>query len=112
MSKFWSGRPKTAEQLEKMAATKRGKPLTAEHRLKVGAMLRRAYEEGRRSKDRPQEMRDKIGRGVAKLTDDQVAEIRLKKRHGATQAALGNEYGLSSSAISNICTRKTYAWVP
>lgn len=44
--------------------------------------------------------------GRAKLTDDQVAAIRAEAAAGASQRALGREYGASGSYIGAIVNRK------
>lgn len=111
MSAYWKGRPKPAEQVEKMAASKRGKPLSLEHRAKLAAAGRLAALEGRHGYDRSKEICEQIGRSLATLTDDQVREIRSRRKAGVKQKELSAAYGVSQSGISNICSGKTYQWV-
>ena len=113
MSAFWTGRAKTPEQIEKMAATKKGQHLvlSADHRRKVSEGLLRAYADGKRSRDRPESMRHQIGRSLARLSDDQIREIRKKRLDGAKCKELCAAYGISQSGVSNICNGKTYDWV-
>jgi hypothetical protein len=48
-----------------------------------------------------------VSTGCAKLTDDQVREIRRKRKElGTSQEALGREYGVSQSAIWRIVSGK------
>jgi hypothetical protein len=44
----------------------------------------------------------------AKLTPDEVIDIRVIRTFGATLQSLANAFGVNSSAISNICNRKTW----
>jgi len=111
MSVYWKGRPKSPEQIDKMAATKRGGVLTEDHKRKVGEALRRAYLEGRRVQVFTEETRSKIGRSVGKLNDDQVRVIRARASNGERQALLAKEFCISGPSVSNICNRKTYQWV-
>lgn len=48
----------------------------------------------------------------AKLTEEQVREIRAKHASGALQQSLAEEYGVTQRAISLIILRKTWAWLP
>jgi len=51
--------------------------------------------------------------GLAKLTDDKVAEIRRRYATGLiTQDALGREYGVSQATISEIVNYETWTQVP
>lgn len=111
MSAYWKGRAKTPEQIAKMAATKRGRPLTADHRIKLAETMRLAHAEGRHNYERTEELRNAIGRSLAKFADDQIHQIREKRRNGAKVKDLCAEYGISQAAMSNICNGKTYCWV-
>lgn len=58
---------------------------------------------GRRRPPRPERAR------TAKLTRDQVEEIRRRyERGGVTQGQLGSEYGVKDTTISMIVTRRTW----
>lgn len=50
--------------------------------------------------------------GMAKLTWKAVREIRRWHAAGASQAALGREFGVSKSAIGLVVRRETWAEVP
>ena len=43
------------------------------------------------------------------LDDSQIDMIRLRRVRGESLASLSKAYGVSMSAISNICTGRTYA---
>ncbi len=55
--------------------------------------------------------RELRGRGVAKLSIDDVKSIRLRSMRGETQASLSKEYGISDGHISEIIGRKKWDWV-
>jgi hypothetical protein len=50
----------------------------------------------------------KRGRKMGFFSDYQVHEIRLRYRMGEKQVDLAKEFGVQSTAISNICAYKTY----
>jgi group I intron endonuclease len=111
MSDFWRGRKKSAEQISKMAESKRGVVLTEEHKRKVSEGLKRAFQEGRRTRVLSEQSRARIGRKIAKLSDDQVREIRALMASGVKRKDLAERFGVKGTAISNIHTRSTYNWV-
>ena len=50
--------------------------------------------------------------GMAKLTEDQVLEIRRRYAEGGvTQRSLGDEYGVGFGAIGKIVRRKRWTWL-
>ncbi len=53
----------------------------------------------------------KNARGRAKVTVEQVREIRRRHANGETSAALGREYGLSDVAVGKIVRRQNWEWV-
>jgi protein gp37 len=55
-----------------------------------------------RAQNQAEKVRHGSSGGPAKLTRDQASEIRLKRRAGAKQQALADEYGVSRSLISMI----------
>jgi hypothetical protein len=52
------------------------------------------------------------GRGTARLTEQQVLEIRKKYKAGVTQRALAEEYGIGQSNIGKITLGRTYKYIP
>lgn len=61
-------------------------------------------------------MGEKVNRGEkngrAKLTEDEVVNIRAYYHAGRTQQSLATEYGVSKMLISLIVRRKKWAHVP
>ena len=51
------------------------------------------------------------GNGMAKLTEEQVYEIREVCRYGDLKR-LGEKFGVSKSSMYEIRTRKTWGWLP
>ena len=58
-------------------------------------------------------LKDRIGNGARarRFTDEQVREIRRRKRAGELQPVLAREYGVSQPAISLLVRGLTYAHV-
>jgi hypothetical protein len=48
---------------------------------------------------------------LSKLTQEQVIEIRKRRKAGETCRGLAREYGVTYPTISNICTGKRWAWL-
>ena len=51
------------------------------------------------------------GNGMAKLTEEQVYEIREVSKYGDLKR-LGEKFGVSKSSMYEIRTRKTWGWLP
>ena len=73
-------------------------------------------ETGTQAENNADKIRDGTSnRGVknptAKLTEDQVREIRAKYASGALQKSLAEEYGVTQRTISYIITRKNWVWL-
>jgi hypothetical protein len=66
-----------------------------------GERIRR--DDGRTAKDRA---------AKAKLTDEQVQDIRRRVDAGEKYAPIMQQYEISDTAVSHIKHRRTYAWVP
>lgn len=47
--------------------------------------------------------------GNAKLTSQQVGEIRKRRRHGALGIKLAAEFGISKGHVSRICSAERWA---
>jgi hypothetical protein len=52
-----------------------------------------------------------VNTGSAKLTDDQVIEIRDCAARGETRRSIGDRYGVSHVAVTQVVNRKTWAHV-
>ena len=53
----------------------------------------------------------KEGTKAAKLTAEQVRDLRSRYDAGETQGALAKAFGLTQSGVSNIVLKKTWSWV-
>lgn len=96
-----TGRPVSEETRRKMSEAQKGRSFTPEHRAAIGAAMR-----GRSLTD---EHRQAIGDGLrgrptgrAKLTAEQVTEVRHRLADGETGSALAREFGVSDALISKI----------
>ena len=49
---------------------------------------------------------------AAKLTRDDVVEIRRLLAEGQTQRSVGRQFGVSQAQVGDIGRRKNWAWVP
>lgn len=88
---------KAARKFANLSARSKGKELSVEHRQNIASGLATAYMEGRR-------------RGhMAKLTDDQVREIRVLLADPMTvQSYIAKRFGVSPAVISEIKSGKSY----
>jgi group I intron endonuclease len=105
------GRAKSADHLAALQAGRSKQVFTEERKAKIGASLRAAYESGLKNRERPPEYRSKIGRALAKLTDEQVREIRRLLSEGQTGVTVAKAYSVNTGTISEIRNRKSYQWV-
>lgn len=100
--------------LHVMAALQEGRArqvFTEERRQKVAETIRRQYALGIRSREKSEEHRHNLGRAFAKLSDEQVREIRALRATGVTGKELAERYGSNVGTISAICNGKRYSWV-
>lgn len=117
----------TDEQRARVSAALRGKPKSAEHRANIWAN-RKVTEElravltvnGRKGRGRPKsaDHRTKIGsaqRGsgnhMAKLTEDDVRQIRSRLANGERGRHLATEFGVAESVVSVIKHGKAWGHV-
>lgn len=82
-----------------------------DRRLAVSEGLRKSYKEGRRSREKSEEHCHKIGKFYAKLSDDQVREIKKLRAEGVTCKALAIQFDSNAPTICNIANGKRYRWV-
>ena len=99
--------PPTPEGLElkrlrkfaNLSARNKGKTISVSHKAKISEGLTAAYKQSRRP-------------AMAKLTDDQVREIRFLLAGAAmTQREIAARYGVSAGAISELKSGKSYRHV-
>lgn len=111
LSAAHSGRKKPDHVMVALQAGRANRVYTDDQKAVVSASLRRAYAEGRRSRVKSEAHRNRIGQHYAKLTDEQVREIRALRASGVTGRELAVRYGSNPGTISEICSGKRYRWV-
>ena len=111
MSALHKGRQKSPEHMAALQAGRAAKLLTADECAAISASLKEQWESGARSRARPQEYRDRISRGVGKLTADEVRAIKRERAAGVMGKDLAIKYGVPGSSISEIVLGRTYTWV-
>ena len=95
------GRRHSAEQRARASARQKGKKpphLIAMFARKVGV-------------PRTPEVREVLSKANARLTEDQVREIRRRYAAGELQKDLGLCFGIRQSCVSEIVRLVTYGWV-
>lgn len=111
VSKRMKGRQKTPEHMAALQAGRIAALYTPERLAKLSASLKDAYATGKRSRQKSEEHKNKIGMFYAKLSDDQIREIRALRASGVTGRELASRFGSNAGTISEICSRKRYRWV-
>lgn len=99
---------------EHMAALQKGRServYTDDQRLAISEKLKEGYKNGKRSRVKKEGHKNKIGKAFAKLTDDEVREIRKLKSEGYTCKSLALQFNSNAGTISEISNRKRYRWV-
>lgn len=111
LSAVHKGKPKPAHVMEALQAGRKAQIMTDERRKRLSEAGRQSYESGRRTREKSEAHRHRIGRAFAKLTDDQIREIRELRASGVTGRALALQFCSNAGTISEICSGKRYAWV-
>lgn len=111
LSAAHAGKAKPSHVIAALQAGKLRRGISVETRAKVSESLRLAYSDGRKSKYRPEEYRNKIGKAFAKLSDDDVRMVRMLRASGSTGKELAERFNSNAGTISAICKRKRYRWV-
>lgn len=96
------GRTHTDEAKAKMRAAKVGRPLSEDHRRKLGDAARGKKLPPRERLPRPE---------FRAFTDDQVRAIRAAKAGGQSFTEIEAAYGMSRGALQRMLRRETYAEV-
>lgn len=96
------GRKPTEETLEKMRIAQRAR----DHQSILKDVWARKV-----GVPRTPEVKEKLSRAIAKLTDEQVREIRLRYLHGELQKDLAKEFGMKQPSLSELVRGVSYAWV-
>lgn len=97
------GHKQSAEQIEKRVQKLRGRKMPEGF-----AQAASKWMTGRKVSE---QTKYKLRRAAAKLTEDQVRDIRKKLTDGERQKELAYYYGVNASVISTINTRSAYGWV-
>lgn len=112
LSKALKGRVMSAEHMAALQAGRASRIYTEEQRAAIAEKLRKSYEDGTRQREKTEEHKNKIGQFYAKLTDDQVREIRKLRAEGMQGKELARRFNSNGGTISAICNGKRYRWVP
>lgn len=111
ISQRHAGRQKSQAHAAALQAGRANRIYSEEQRAKVSQSLKLAYESGLRSRVKSEEHRQKIGRFYAKLSEEQVREIRRLRLAGVTCKKLAETFGSNAGTICEIASRKRYRWV-
>lgn len=102
LSNCFRGRTHSAEAKAKMRAAKLGRPLSDEHKRKLGDAARGKKLPPRERLPRPE---------LRAFTDDQVRAIRAAKAAGQSFTQIEAAYGMSRGALQRMLRRETYSEV-
>lgn len=105
------GKAKPEHVMAALQAGRKAQVFTKERLEKMSASLKNAYASGARSRTKTEQHRYKIGKFYAKISDDDVREIRRLKVLGVTGRELAARFNSNAGTISNICNGKRYKWV-
>lgn len=111
LSLRFKGVPKSPEHLQALQDGRARHVYTDEQRAAISKSLLDGYANGTRKKEKSESHKNKIGQFYAKLTDDEVREIRKLRSEGITGRELAKRYGSNTGTISAICRLKRYRWV-
>lgn len=111
LSAALKGKKKTEEHMAALQAGRKRQVYTEERRNAVSESLRASYEDGRRSREKSEDHKNKIGRFFAKLADDQIREIRKLRETGATLRSIAEQFGTNPPNVLAICNGTRYRWV-
>ena len=111
LSVIHKGKKKPQHVIDALQAGKARRGITLETRARVSESLKAAYANGTRKREKSEAHKQKIGQFYAKLTDEQVIEIRRLRAYGVTGKELAQTYNSNGATISAICNGKRYRWV-
>lgn len=111
ISKAHKGKQKSSEHMKALQAGREKHIPTKAQREAISNSLKLAYQEGRKSREKTQEHCHKIGKFYAKLSDQEIREIRKLRADGVTGRELAKRYNSNPGTISNIVNGKRYCWV-
>lgn len=131
------GGPMSAERRAKIGAAHKGRVISEEHRAKIAAKLMGHKQSAEQIEKRMQKIRGRkmpdgfaeaqsarrmgmkfssdhcmnMARSRAKLSEDQVREIRRRVALGEKQRQIGELMGVSRATIADISSCRKYKWV-
>lgn len=105
------GKKKSAAHAEALQRGRLAHVASEDQRKRVSDSLKKSYAEGLRSRVKTEAHKQKIGMAYAKLTDEQVREIRRLKKDGSTCKALAEQFSSNAGTICEIANGKRYRWV-
>lgn len=111
ISAIHKGRKRSAEHMAALQAGRAKRVYTEEQRSALSLALKLAYANGARAREKSESHRRKIGQHYAKLSDDQVRQIRAQRHLGVTCKELAEMYGSNAGTICEIANGKRYRWV-
>lgn len=111
MSEIHKGRKRSPEHMAALQAGRAKRVWKDEQRSAVSMALKLAYTTGARSREKSESHRRNIGRHFAKLSDDQVRQIRAQRLIGVTCKELAEMFGSNAGTICEIASGKRYRWV-
>lgn len=103
ISKALTGRKQSAETIEKRALKLRGSKMPE-------GFAERASLRMKGMKFSPAHCMS-IGKSKAKLTDQQVIEVRMRRENGELRKSLCNAFGISLCSLTKILNHTAYKWV-
>jgi len=111
LSAVHAGKKKPQHVMRALQEGRRRRVFTDEQREQMSRSLRKAYDEGRKPREKSEPHRFSIGRHFAKLSDNEIRAIRALRASGVTGRELARRYGSNPGTISEICSGKRYRWV-
>ena len=111
MSASLAGKKKSEAHAAALHAGRMARVYSEEQRQQVSESLKEAYRSGLRSREKSDQHRQRIGQFFAKLTDDEVREIRCLREAGVTCKLLAERFASNAGTICEIATGKRYRWV-
>lgn len=105
------GKEKSKAHMEALQAGRAKQVYTDERRAAVSKSLRDSYADGRRSREKTETHRHNMGRSFAKMTDDDIRQIKALQAQGVTGRELAKRFNSNVGTISRICSGKSYRWV-
>lgn len=111
LSEAHAGKKKPEHVIRALQEGRRRRVYTDECKRRLSIAVRKGYADGSRSRDKTEEQKNNIGRFFAKLSDNEVREIRKLRASGVTGRELAKRFDSNPGTISEICSGKRYRWV-